>query len=286
MKVSAKTIQIFLPEGNPHGIKIAEITSRTVLAILIPRQQLTEAAKREELNGVGVYMLFGQSDAKPQLYIGETENCLNRLKEHHVKKEFWTTALVFVSKTHYFTKTHIKFLEWYCWDIAKKANRYLLDNSNTPSKPHISESAQADLLDNFETMQMLASTLGYAVFDEIKKPLPKEIIICKGKDAYAKGEYTEQGLVVFAHSTCNLIPTNTAGASLISMREQLQQKGVLQRKENVLVFMEDYIFSSPSTAAGVVLARSANGWREWKFNDGRTLDEVKRQNSSISIDAR
>ena len=278
MKVSAKTIQIFLPEGNPHGIKIAEITSRTVLAILIPRQQLTEAAKREELNGVGVYMLFGQSDAKPQLYIGETENCLNRLKEHHVKKEFWTTALVFVSKTHYFTKTHIKFLEWYCWDIAKKANRYLLDNSNTPSKPHISESAQADLLDNFETMQMLASTLGYPVFDEIKKPLPKEIIICKGKDAYAKGEYTEQGLVVFAHSTCNLIPTNTAGASLISMREQLQQKGVLQRKEHVLVFMEDYIFSSPSTAAGVVLARSANGWREWKFNDGRTLDEVKRQN--------
>ena len=278
MKVSAKTIQIFLPEGNPHGIKIAEITSRTVLAILIPRQQLTEAAKREELNGVGVYMLFGQSDAKPQLYIGETENCLNRLKEHHVKKEFWTTALVFVSKTHYFTKTHIKFLEWYCWDIAKKANRYLLDNSNTPSKPHISESAQADLLDNFETMQMLASTLGYPVFDEIKKPLPKEIIICKDKDAYAKGEYTEQGLVVFAHSTCNLIPTNTAGASLISMREQLQQKGVLQRKENVLVFMEDYIFSSPSTAAGVVLARSANGWREWKFNDGRTLDEVKRQN--------
>jgi hypothetical protein len=256
-----------------------------VLAILSPRQQLTEAAKREELNGVGVYMLFGQSDAKPQLYIGETENCLNRLKEHHVKKEFWTTALVFVSKTHYFTKTHIKFLEWYCWDIAKKANRYLLDNSNTPSKPHISESAQADLLDNFETMQMLASTLGYPVFDEIKKPLPKEIIICKGKDAYAKGEYTEQGLVVFAHSTCNLIPTNTAGASLISMREQLQQKGVLQRKEHVLVFMEDYIFSSPSTAAGVVLARSANGWREWKFNDGRTLDEVKRQNSSISIDA-
>ena len=69
------------------------------------------------------------------------------------------------------------------------------------------------------------------------------------------------------------------------MREQLQQKGVLQRKEHVLVFMEDYIFSSPSTAAGVVLARSANGWREWKFNDGRTLDEVKRQNSSISIDA-
>jgi hypothetical protein len=248
-----------------------------VLAILIPRQQLAEAVKREELNGVGVYMLFGQSDAKPQLYIGETENCLNRLKEHHVKKEFWTTALVFVSKTHYFTKTHIKFLEWYCCDIAKKANRYLLDNSNTPSKPHISESAQADLLDNFATMQMLASTLGYTVFDEIKKPTPKAIIICKGKDAYAEGEYTEQGLVVFTNSTCNLVHTNTAGAWVIGIRDQLQQKGILQLRENVLVFKEDYVFTSPSTAAGVVLARNANGWREWKFKDGRTLDEVKRQ---------
>jgi hypothetical protein len=171
-------------------------------------------------------------------------------------------------------------LEWYCWDIAKKANRYLLDNSNTPSKPHISESAQADLLDNFETMQMLASTLGYAVFDEIKKPIPKAIISCKGKDAYAEGEYTEQGLVVFAKSICNLVPTTTAGAWLIGIREQLQQKGILQLKANVLIFTEDYIFSSPSAAAGVVLARSANGWREWKFKDGRTLDEVKRQTIS------
>jgi len=26
-----------------------------------------------------------------------------------------------------------------------------------------------------------------------------------------------------------------------------------------------------------VLARSANGWIEWKYPDGRTLDEVKRK---------
>jgi len=26
---SAKTIQIFLPDGNPRGVRVAEITSRT-----------------------------------------------------------------------------------------------------------------------------------------------------------------------------------------------------------------------------------------------------------------
>ena len=40
---------------------------------------------------------------------------------------------------------------------------------------------------------------------------------------------------------------------------------------------EVFFFSSPSAAAAVVLARRANGWIEWKYKDGRTLDEVKRQ---------
>ena len=39
-----KTIQIYLPDGNPRSIKIAEITSRTVQAILIPRANLDDKA--------------------------------------------------------------------------------------------------------------------------------------------------------------------------------------------------------------------------------------------------
>jgi hypothetical protein len=34
-------------------------------------------------------------------------------------------------------------------------------------------------------------------------------------------------------------------------------------------------FSSPSTAAAVVLGRSANGRVEWKAVDGRTLKEIQ-----------
>lgn len=49
-----KTIQIYLPDGDPQSLKIAEITSRTVQAILIPRSKLESAFKREELRNVGV----------------------------------------------------------------------------------------------------------------------------------------------------------------------------------------------------------------------------------------
>jgi len=277
MQQTAKTIQIFLPDGNPRGLKIAEITSRTVSAFLFPRSQLEDAAKRNELNNVGVYLLFGSNESKPYVYIGEAENCLTRLKQHNKTKDFWTHAIAFVSKTHYFTKTHIKFLEWLCCETALTANRYILENSNTPSKPHITEPVEADLHDNFETIKILASTLGYPVFDQIKKPKSKEIIICKGKDAFAEGEYTEDGLVVFAGGKCNLHESKTAVSWVVSMRSELKDKKVLVEKGNILEFATDFVFPSPSAAAVAVLGRSANGWTEWKYRDGKTLDEVKRK---------
>ena len=52
------TIQIFLPDGNPRSIKLAEITSRTLQAILIPRAELDEAGARKELRQCSVYFLL------------------------------------------------------------------------------------------------------------------------------------------------------------------------------------------------------------------------------------
>ena len=43
-----KTIQIFLPDGNPRGVRIAEFTSRTVQVVLFPRAQLDYAYGRQE----------------------------------------------------------------------------------------------------------------------------------------------------------------------------------------------------------------------------------------------
>jgi len=274
-----KTIQIFLPDGNPRSLKIAEITSRTVQAILIPRAKLDDAAKRKELKNVGVYFLIGSSDedSKPMLYVGEAEECLIRLKQQNKQKDFWNIAIAIISKTQYFTKTHIKFLESYCYEEANKAGRYKIENPTIPSMPFVSESMVADLLDNFDTIRILVATLGYPIFDQIKKPQKKDILYCKGKAAKAEGEYTEDGLIVFAGSTCNLQETKSAGPYVKNWREQLVEDGVLQKDDNIYKFTQDHIFSSPSTAAAVVLGRRANGWTEWKYKDGKTLDEITRQ---------
>ena len=85
-----QTIQIFLPDGSPRSIKIAELTNRVVKAVLIPRNQLKNVAKRKEVGNVGLYFLFGKSNenAKSMVYIGEAEDCLVRLKQQTEKKNF------------------------------------------------------------------------------------------------------------------------------------------------------------------------------------------------------
>lgn len=86
-----QTIQIFLPDGNPRSIRIADITNQVIQAVLVPRKKLDFISKRSELQNVGLYFLFGstEGDEKPVVYIGESENCFNRLKEHHKDPKKW-----------------------------------------------------------------------------------------------------------------------------------------------------------------------------------------------------
>ncbi len=274
-----KTIQIFLPDGNPRSIKIAEITSRTVQAILIPRSKLDFASSRDELKNVGLYYLVGSDDeAKPLVYVGEAEECKKRLNEQNKAKDFWTHAIAIVSKTQYFTKAHVKFLESFSYEKVKTAGRYLLENGSVPTKSYIPEGVKADLMDNFDTIKTLVSTLGYPFFDEIVKPEKKKhILVCKGKDASAEGEYTEDGMVVFKGSKCNKDFTPSSGDTARRLQKKLIDENVLSLDNDLYVFTQDYIFSSPSSASDIILARSSNGWIEWKYKNGKTLDEVKRQ---------
>jgi hypothetical protein len=137
---------------------------------------------------------------------------------------------------------------------------------------------EADVMDFYDTMKILLSTLGYPVFEEIRQPASsKDILYCRGKDADALGEFTDDGLVVFAGSKMNLKESKTAGSWIINIRKKLIDSGIITLRGNLYEFISDYLFNSPSAAAGAVLARRANGWIEWKNKEGKTLDELKRK---------
>ena len=60
MKPTPKTIQIFLPGGDPQGLRVAEITTRVVQVIEVPRSLLAEFSPMPESSQVGLYFLFGE----------------------------------------------------------------------------------------------------------------------------------------------------------------------------------------------------------------------------------
>lgn len=276
-----QTIQIFLPDGSPRSVKIAEITNRVVKAVLVPRNKIDYISTRNELNNVGIYFLFGESadKAKPIVYIGEAEDCLDRLKQHNRTKEFWNYAVAMVSKINAFTKSHAKYLEHLAVDQAKESNRYEAENLTAPSKPFVTESMEADLLDSFDTIKILLSTLGFPVYDKIGKEqiTSKELLFLNGRNIQAEGDLIDDGFVVFKGSQAKKETVPSCHEYLINLRQKLLLNEIMIEKDGNYEFIQDYIFNSPSTAGGVILGRSTNGWTKWKNKEGKTLDELKRK---------
>ncbi len=275
-----QTIQIFLPDGSPTSIKEAELTNRLVKVILFPRTAMDKALKRDLVTYTGVYFLFGEDElGKSILYIGEGENCWTRIQEHHRKKDFWTHCVIATAKTNEFTKTDSKFLEHHCLKKANEINRYIIDNDTGSKLPSITESRKHDLLDNFENIKVLLSTLGYPVFDDKRgsKSKNNKLYFCKGKSANATCILTDEGYLVLKGSTANIEETKSAGDWVVNMRRKLISDGVLVRKDNVYEFASDQLFNSPTAASVTILGRRANGWIEWKDENNKTLDELERK---------
>ena len=279
-----QTIQIYLPAGDPRDMRVAEITTRIVRVIEVPRSKLADFLKMPEAQQVGVYFLMGElSEAGlPRAYIGQSGNVGNRLVQHNQNKDFWNRALVVISLTNSMTQTHALFLEWFAIAEATKAGRYSLENGNTGSQPYTPAPLQADCHEIHETAATLLATLGQPIFEPLTNaPTAKgepELFYCKGSGADGVGEYTTEGFVVHKGSRGRLANVaSIQGKANERFREKLMEEGILAAKDNSVVLTRDYLFSSPSMAAVALQGRSANGWVEWKAANGQTLDELKRQ---------
>ncbi len=275
-----KTIKIFLIDGEPNGRMSCELSNWSGKAYKIPRIKIKDCTDREDLTSTGVYLLFGKDDTgKDQVYIGEAESILKRLNQQLTQKDFWNEAIVFISKDENLNKAHIKYLENRLHDIAKSANRYTIDNSIVPTQSSISESDRAEMEEFIEYVKMLVNTLGHKVFEEKRGFKPKQkqqsFFIKAARGAEAQGEPTSDGFVVFKGTKAAATIVNSMTPSFIKYRKKLIDEGVLVDKGEYLEFSDDYIFSSPSTAAVMIMGRNANGLTEWKNNDGKTLKEFE-----------
>ena len=279
-----QTIQIYLPAGDPRGLRVAEITTRIVQVIEVPRSQLADFLKMPEAQQVAVYFLLGElsEGGLPRAYIGQSGNVGTRLAQHNQGKDFWNRAMVVISLTNSLTQTHALFLEWFAISQATKTGRYSLENGNTGARPHTPAPLEADCHEIHETAATLLATLGQPIFEPLSNTSasagPKELFYCKSSDADGVGEYTSEGFVVLKGSKGRAeVTPSIRGTSNERLRKQLVSEGIMAAVSSMLEFTRDHLFASPSSAACILMGRPANGWIEWKAANGKTMDEVKRQ---------
>lgn len=287
MNQTPKTIQIFLPGGDPQGIRVAEITTRILQVIEVPRSLLSQFSQMPESGQVGVYFLFGESDEndEPQVYIGQTGDLGSRLATHNKKKDFWERALVIISQTNSLTQTHALFLEWHCLQACRQAARYADENGNSGSQPHTPSPLKADCLEIFDTAKTLLATLGYPIFDPVAKTTTDDndkendnIYYCTSSGSDGRGQYTTEGFVVLKGSSGPLKKSPSPdGKRAERIRVKLIKNNIFKIEGDRVICQKDHLFGSPSGAAVSLVGRAINGWRAWVDKEGRTLDELKRQ---------
>ncbi len=286
MKHEAKrgfSVHVFLPGGDPDGLKIVEKSNWTGRGLVFPRSLFAEARQRPELAGTGVYVLEGPSDQSqlPRVYIGEGDPIRARLEQHAKSKDFWTKAVVFTSKDQNLNKAHVQYLEARLVQLAIEAKRCELDNANAPQPASLSEADVAEVEGFLSDMLLCFPVLGVGFFEKAAEASPKaKEFVLKGKGIEATGFESPQGFVVRSGSRAVKDEVASIQPFLTELRRALIDKGVFKADAHGYVLTQDYTFASPSTAGGVLLGRSTNGRLEWKTRDGRTLKEIQEAEAS------
>lgn len=271
-------VSIVMLDGNPGGVKTIEKSNWSGSGLEIPRPLYASAAGREELQRPGVYLLIGppEENDRPLVYIGEGDPVGPRLAQHIKQKDFWTSAIIFTSTANRLNKAHVRWLESNLIAMASDAKRCSLMNLNASQTPSLSEGDAAEAEGFLSNVLQLLGVLEHRYFE---KPPPSSDdsrgFFLNVKGVKASGYESSTGFVVRAGSMASATEAPSIHKYLTTLRESMLAEGLLESKGGHLAVTQDYEFSSPSTAAGVLLGRTANGRLDWKTQAGVTLKEIQ-----------
>ncbi len=287
--VFGRKLTIYLSDGEPSGIRHVEIANWSGQAIASPRSRLNELKDWSEAQRPGVYFLLEKQTAEmgDRAYIGESENVVKRISQQDKNQDFWNEVIIFTSKDENLTKGHIKYLESRLTSISIAADRYKIENGNTPTES-ILPRADRDAMEEFiHNLRIILGTLGHRVLDPVKvikqqvpdissKPNLSEFTFSFSiRGLHATGQQTDDGFVLFKDSDISGKTSKSMPGKTLAIREKWIADGTLQPNGENYRLTKDSILSSSSYAAVIVAGTSRSGPQSWIDEQGRSLKAVE-----------
>lgn len=285
---------------------MAEIMNWIGKIVVVPRAQLVDLARIDEVTRTGVYILAGDNPDNPSqgmVYIGESDNVWKRLTGHNKDpdKEFWERTVIIISKDENLTKAHVRYLESRLIQLAVQTKRARVANNTNPDVPSLPQADTADMEYFLQQVQILLPVTGFSfampvpttvmalqknrtvaqvpavaqpiAFAKIEdrglsgKTSPVFHLTYGGVDAY--GQESEGEFVVLKGSTARKRDTPSLTETYTQIRTQLQRDGRLTDSDQseFWVFTDNVPFDSPSAAACVAIGTRVSGRVQWKMEE-------------------
>lgn len=278
----SQKITLFLVDGLPKGVRYATINQWSGKVTAGPRNKLNETvAIFEKAGGSCVYFLIGKSEegGLPWVYVGESDQIASRIKQHDKTKEWWEDVIIFFSPDGSLTTTGSQYLEAICVEGLQFAGRCILQNYTKPTLRQIPQEDIDGLEYFYENIVLLLPLLGYDILvGKIREGKTGESIRLfltrKGIEAEAFLREDGQIQVLKGSTAVSEITPSFEKHPYKPLRDNLIKIGKITKKGKYYEFIEDYIFTSSSAAAAVILGNSANGTIEWRNKDQKLLKEI------------
>lgn len=277
----AQPIHLYLPHGDLFGMAVASSDPSTVKVFRVPRPLLHEYELGVWPKDNGVFFLVGGEGAgSPHCYIGSGHDLPGRIVARDVESSRWQTAYYAVSGSSTWSQTEAGYIGSHCVVRATEAGRYALYGpatgiQSTPA-PELAVRAAAQA----SAISRLMKVLGCGVLGEPSKVDRDAALFYlrdRGSDARMKVVGGQYAVLAGSYGRESVRPS--CELPLVKKRQYLIELGLAEVQGDNYVFLHDYAFGSPSTAAGVVIGGNTNGRDAWKNAEGSTLKQVQERNA-------
>lgn len=282
-----RTIQLFLVDGKPTGLRKATIHGWTGVVLVSSQSTFANLTAREEVDRTGVYVLTGpdpEIQGRTRAYIGSANSVRERIKQSAEKREFWETAIAITTSDDDLSKGHAEYLEARLIEQTDEAGRVTLDNGTKPdtTRRRLPEADVANMEQFLSNLKTILPVVGL----DMLKPQPRAVkqsaqpiaervtddvlFEIRHKSGVKATAVEEDGEFIVLEGSEARYETGYAGHSYVELKEQLIAEGVLSNLTGEKMrFVKPWAFKSPSAAAAIVLDRSSNGRIEWKVKGSK-----------------